>query len=155
MKKVYILLCLVILVITGCENQKENTKNEYLTIKTKLAEATKFISSEELPISIITDIKRKNDETINYTITLKEPTENMKSIQALVIHNYSNDNTYPSIGLFDSKEELKKEDSDAVLKLKGTIETTKNITNLNLEFRIWIQYQTDRGEKREIYYKST
>ena len=40
------------------------------------------------------------------------------------------------------------------LELSGTIETTKNISNLKLNLKVWIEYQNDAGEKKEIYYQA-
>ena len=41
------------------------------------------------------------------------------------------------------------------IQLTGTIKTTKNISNLNLEIRLWLQYTDESNEIKEIYYKTT
>ena len=112
--------------------------------------------NEELPLEIITTIERIDEEAINYNVVIKEPRENMHDVKAMVVHNYYNEDVFPSIGVFDEpKDLLINNDETSELILKDTIKTTKNISKLDLELKIWIQYINDNGEKKDLYYKTT
>ena len=78
----------------------------------------------------------------------------MKEIKAMVIHNYYSDDIYPSIGIFNKEKELTTNQDDKI-ELKDNIKTTQNISKLNLELKVWIEYINDEGKKQEIYYKTT
>ena len=41
------------------------------------------------------------------------------------------------------------------LVLEDTIRTTKNLSKLDLELKLLIEYTNDNGEKKDIYYKTT
>ena len=78
----------------------------------------------------------------------------MHKVRAMVVNNYSNEAVFPTIGLFDEKEELLVENKDFnEVELEGTIESTKNISSLILKLKVWIEYQSDTGEKKEVYYQ--
>ena len=155
MKKSYILICMFFLILTGCENEKENTKNEYIAMKNQVFNDKNY-KDKEVPVEIITTIERIDEEEINYKVTIKNPQEDMHNIKAMVVHNYYNEDTFPSVGVFDEpKELLSNIDNTNELILKDTIKTTKNLSKLELELKIWIEYTNNSGEKKDIYYKTT
>ncbi len=145
-------LILILFLFTGCENQEEQEKNDYIAYKNNLLSTKEY--SKDLPLDIIIDIEREDEQTIAYKVTLTNPKENMHKIKAMVVNNYSNEAVFPTIGLFDDKEELRPENKDLnELELTGTIESTKNISSLKLNLKVWIEYQNDNGEKKEVYYQ--
>ena len=75
-------------------------------------------------------------------------------IEAMVVHNYYDDELFPTLGLFDEKGELLV-DSDTTIKLSDTIETNKDLSSIDLELKIYLKYVDENGEKKEIYYKTT
>ena len=155
MKTRYILLILVLFLITGCENEEENIKNEYIAMKNQVLDDHNY-KEEELPVDIITSIERVNEEDILYEVTITNPKENMHNIKAMVVHNYYNEDVFPSTGVFDEPDDLLVGDEDKTeLVLKDTIQTTKNISKLDLEVKVWIEYTNDSVEKKDIYYKTT
>ena len=155
MKTRYILLILVLFLITGCENEEENIKNEYIAMKNQVLDDHNY-KEEELPVDIITSIERVNEEDILYEVTITNPKENMHNIKAMVVHNYYNEDVFPSTGVFYEPDDLLVGDEDKTeLVLKDTIQTTKNISKLDLEVKVWIEYTNDSGEKKDIYYKTT
>jgi len=157
MKKLYFFVILTVLLITtGCENQEENTKNEYIAMKNNLFQESSY--SEELPLEITIHIDRISEEKIDYKVVLENPKENMNEIKAIVVHNHYTEDMYPSIGVFDEPQKLllnESEEEQNMIKITGSIQTIKNISKLNLELKVWIQYVTDLGETKDIYYKTT
>lgn len=155
MKKL-IFLFLSIFIIVGCDNQEEIVKNEYITIKNNLLKQQEYTSLEELPLDITIHIDREDEEVIDYEVVLEHPKENMYSIKALVIHNYYTEGVFPSIGLFDDEKKslLQEEKTDDTISLSDKIETTKDISKLNLELKLWIEYQNEVGETKTIYYRA-
>ncbi len=155
MKRIIILFVFII-ALTGCKNREEHEKNSYLKFKSNLLEAKEYTSSDNLPCEIIIDVNRVNKEKISYVLSLFNPKENMNNIKAIVVHNYYTEDVFPSIGLFDKKRDLKiNSDDKNVLKLRGEIESTEDIDDLNLELKVLIEYKTDNNKVKDIYYKST
>ena len=145
-------LILILFLFAGCENQEEQEKNDYIAYKNNLLSTKEY--SKDLPLDIIIDIEREDEQTIDYKVTLINPKENMHKIKAMVVNNYSNEAVFPTIGLFDDKEELLPGNKDFnEVELEGTIESTKNISSLKLKLKVWIEYQSDTGEKKEVYYQ--
>ena len=155
MKKVSIIFFLMILILTGCENKEEETKNEYISMKSNLLEEEKYTDISNLPIDITVKIDRIDEERVKYKVILNKPKENMKNIKALVVHNYYNEELYSSVGFFDDSRNLLAQDEESSIELSNTIKTTKNLSKINLELKLWLEYINDEGEKKEIYYKTT
>ena len=155
MKKIYILLFTSIILMTGCENQEEIIKNEYIAMKNDTLKETNYIK-QSIPLDIITTIERIGEEEINYKVTFSNPKENMHDIKVLLVHNYYTESIYPSIGVFDETKELLVDNVETnSITLEDTIKTTTNISKLDLELKILIEYTDDLGERKDIYYKTT
>lgn len=155
MKK-FIILLITIFMITGCNQETidQEEKGEYLALKSNLVEKETFISNEELNCNITISVDRVNEEVISYTTVISKPKENMKSIKMMVIHNYFTEEIFPTVGIFDEGKDLLKEEDNNIT-LVGYIDTTKDIKKLDLELKIWIQYISDDGNIKDIYYKTT
>ena len=153
-KKIIVIYILCIFFLVGCENKEENIKNDYITMKNNVIEEEEYTKAEDLPLDIIVDINRE-EELIKYKITLKNPKETMKDIVALVVHNHYSENLFPSVGIFDEKKELLVTDKNKTIELEDTIDTTKDISKLNLELKIWIKYKNEQNEEKEVLYKAT
>lgn len=155
MKKELLLLIISVFLISGCENKEEAMKNEYIAMKTETLNDKNY-TKDELPVDIVTTINRVTEEEVEYKTTIANPKENMHNVKVLLVHNYYNEDRFPSIGLFDKPEELLTDSAEEVeLVLKDTIQTTTNISKLNLELKLLIEYTNDLGEKKDIYYKTT
>ena len=154
MKKVTIIF-LLILILVGCENKKEENKDEYISIKKHLLEEKEYTKGEDLPVDITVKIDREDEEKVKYKVILNHPKENMKEIKILVINNYYNEEVFPSVGIFDDPKNLSTTEQDSSIELDSILKTTKNISKINLELKIWMEYINELGEKKEIYYKTT
>ena len=154
MKKVTIIF-LFILLLAGCENKKEENKDEYISIKSNLLEEKEYTKKEDLPVNITVKIDRLDEEKVKYKVLLDHPKENMKEVKVLVVHNYYNEEIFPSIGIFDEPQKLSNTEENSSIELENTLKTTKNISKMNLELKIWMEYINELGEKKEVYYKTT
>lgn len=156
MKKTLLLLVLLLIILSGCENKEEDEKNEYLAMKSELLENEEFTNSEDINCNITFTLDRVDDENIFYSVVLKNPKENMNDIKAIVVHNYYTEEIFPTIGLFDKKASLIVGSSnESELELSGTIETTDDIDDIDLELKVFIEYIDDSGNTKDIYYKTT
>ena len=159
MKIKYLILLLICFsisfIITGCKNQEEDSKNEYISLKSKLLKEERFTNIDDLPLEITTQVDRIDEEIIKYKVILNHPKENMKNIRVIVVHNYYNENTFPTIGIFDEKKDLLTSNEESNIKLESTIKTTKNVNKIKLILKIWIEYINEQGLKKEIIYKTT
>ena len=149
-----ILLVILLLVLVGCSNKPEEDKSEYIAIKSNLLEEKNYTSKEELPLDIVVSIDRKDEEKVSYKVIFSNPKEDMYDIEAMVVHNYYNEDLFPTIGLFDKKGELLKGQEEG-LELKDSIKTNKNLSVIDLELKIYIKYKDKNGDTKEIYYKTT
>lgn len=155
MKKISLLIIISLFLITGCNNQEENEKSEYLAMKSKLLETSSYTKQENIPCDITVNIDRVDDEKVSYNVILSNPKEDMRKIKAIVVHNYYNEDIFPTIGLFNKTTNLFTSDKEKQLKLKGTIDTTTDIDSLNLELKVFIKYTNQDGKEKDIYYKTT
>ena len=157
MKKVLVtIVILSILLLSGCSNEVENLKNEYLAYKNDLQASHDFATSDTLPCDITISLDKIEDDEISYRAIIDKPRENMYNIKALVIHNYFTSDIFPTIGIFDADNNLIVGDETLKgISLVGYIETDKEVEDLNLEIRVLLEYENDDGEIQTIYYKST
>ena len=153
-KKITILLfCLII--ITGCNNKVEEEKNVYLETKSILETTDKFTLNDDLPCDITISLDRTDEEKVKYKAVLNNPKYNMNNVKILVIHNQYTEDVFPSIGLIDDNVKNLKIGDNNEIDIEGVLNTTDDIDNLSLEFRIWLEYTNDNNEKNTIYYKTT
>lgn len=158
MKKTLLLIVLLLFVLTGCKNEEESEKSEYLAMKSDLLAKEEFTDVSDIVCDITFSLDRLDEEKVTYSVILNNPKENMNDIKAIVVHNYYTEEVFPTIGLFDKSTDLLvngQNDKDSSVELTGNIETTNDIDNLDLELKILIEYKTDSGEVKDIYYKTT
>ncbi len=154
MKRIYIVLIIIVLLFTGCNNEKEEVKSEYLTMKSKLLKVKEFNSNEDINFDILVSVDRVDEENVSYKMVLSNPMENMHDIKAILIHNYYTEDVFPSIGLFDKVKSMHINSNDSI-DLEGVIKTDKSIDNLGLILKLYVKYLDDYGNEKSIYYKTT
>ena len=156
MLKKLITILLIFILMTGCkqETMDQEEKNEYLAYKSDLVDRTEFSKNDDLPCDITISIDRVNDESVSYTTVISNPKENMNNIKMMIVHNYFTEEVFPTVGVFDKDRSLTVSDTSNIT-LVGYIDTTKDIKKLDLELKIWIEYKTEDGEVKDIYYKTT
>ena len=148
MKRILLILPLIFLV--GCTNEVEENKIAYLEYKNELEEKETFNKEEEMDFNTYFNIERENEEIVNYSVIVDTPNINMYDVKALLIHNYTQDEVYPSVGILDSPVTLIKDTEDKI-ELKGTIQTNEDISNV--KFKLYLEYTDDDGNENKIYYQ--
>ena len=148
MKKIAVLLPLIFLV--GCTNEVEENKYSYLEYKRVLEQKEEFTTREEIDFNTYFNIERENEEVVNYSIVIKEPSVDMYNVKALLIHDFVQDEAFPSIGILDNPVELKKDSEDKII-LEGKIQTIEDITNV--KFKLYLEYIDNDGMENKIYYQ--
>ncbi len=156
MLKKIITILLIFIFMTGCkqETTDQEEKSEYLAYKSDLVDREEFSENDDLPCDITISIDRVNDESVSYTTIISNAKENMNDIKMMIVHNYFTEEVFPTIGVFDKGRSLTASDTSNIT-LVGYIDTTKDIKKLDLELKIWIEYTTEDGEVKDIYYKTT
>ncbi len=156
MKKLLLIILIFSFITTGCKDDLVlEEKNNYLTYKEKLLKQEEFSNKEDINFDLNIYVDRVNDEEISYRAIIDNPKENMHNIKAIVVQDYFTDEIFPSIGIFDDSTNLIVGDENVKgITLVGYIKTTKDIEELNLEVRVYIEYQKDDGTYQKIYYKS-
>ena len=152
-----ILIMFLSFALFGCtENKEELEKNDYLFLKQKLIEKEEFSKNEDINFDLNISVDRVNDEEISYRAIIDNPKENMYNVKALVIHNHLTDEVFPSIGLFDDTVDLIIDNEEVKgVSLVGYIKTIKEIEDLNLDIKVYVEYTNEDNEVVKTYYKTT
>lgn len=152
-----IIIALISFMLVGCvQDTSTLEKDDYLVFKEELLEQKEFTDIEDINFDLNVSVDRINEEEISYRAIIDNPKENMYDIKALVIHNYFTDEIFPSIGIFDKPINLKINNDDVKgINLVGYIKTTKDIKELDLDIKVYLEYTNDSGEIIKIYYKTT
>ena len=148
MKKLVVLIPLLLLV--GCTNKVEENKIAYLEYKKELEKQEKFSTKEEIDFDAHFNIERENEEVVNYSIVINNPATDMHNVRALLIHDYIQEEAFPSVGILDEPLELCKDTEDKIT-LNGTIQTLDDISDVN--FKLYLEYQDENGLENKIYYE--
>ena len=149
MKKLVVLIPLLLLLV-GCTNKVEENKIAYLEYKKELEQTNIFNKKEEMDFNTYFNIEREDEEVVNYSIIINEPTIDMHNVKALLIHNYYQEEAFPSVGILDEEVELKKDSEDKIT-LSGIIQTTEDISDVN--FKLYLEYQDENKKENKIYYE--
>ncbi len=149
MKKLLIIIPLLFILI-GCTNKEEENKIAYLEYKNELEQRDIFNGEETLDFNVYFNIERVDEEITDYNLVIDTPKINMHNVKALLIHNFVNEEAYPSVGIFDSPKELQENSKDKIV-LNGHIQTINDISNT--KFKLYIEYTDDNNDLNKIYYE--
>ncbi len=147
MKKLALFITLLLLV--GCTNKVEEGKYAYLEYKHELEEKETFNTEEEIDFNTYFNIERINEEVINYSVTISNPNTDMHKIKALLIHDYVQDEAFPSVGILDNTVELEKDSENKII-LEGKIQTIDDISDVR--YKLYLEYVDSEGIENKIYY---
>lgn len=148
MKKI-ILLIPLLFVLVGCTNKEEENKMAYLEYKNELEERDIFNGEENLDFNVYFNIEKVNEEITDYSLIIDNPKINMYNVKALLIHDFINEDAYPSVGIFDDTRNLNA-DSDDKIVLNGSIQTIDDISKT--KFKLYFEYTDDNNDLNKIYY---
>ena len=98
MKKILLILPLILLM--GCTNEVEENKYAYLEYKSELQKQEVF-DEEASDFNTYFNIKRENEEEVSYSLIINDPNINMYKVKALLIHDFIQEEVFPSSGIMD------------------------------------------------------
>ena len=146
MKKL-LLVIISLFLLVGCSTKEEDEKIAYLEYKNELEEVEDFTS--EVDFNTYFNILREDEETVNYSLIINNPKVNMNNVKALLIHDYSTEDAYPSVGIFDEPAILSASSDDSII-LKGVITSNEDLSDV--KFKLYLEYSDDDGELNKVYY---
>jgi hypothetical protein len=155
MKKIIILILAVI--ITGCNNQLNIDKKTYQSLVKELNNIN--IKNKQYPFDIKLELDKIIDSEITYRLIIDKPKQSLKNIMVLVIHDSKTKDIFPSIGIFDSKVNLIPNDIDVAknnvkgIALVGYIPYPKQLNTFRGTFKVLIKYNDNRGYEYKTYYQ--
>lgn len=146
-KKISLFL-LMLLLFTGCGKLSAEDKL-YKQYVEQLQEQEEF--DQDFPFHITINIEKLTEYEITYHLVIDNFKEDIRSIQALVIHDQKTEDVYPSVGIFEDKIDLVKEKKKGIL-LVGYIDYKEDIEDFHGTFKARITYEQE-GQKITKYYK--
>lgn len=152
-----IIIALVSFSLIGCTQDTVTLeKDDYLVYKEELLKQEIFTDVENINFDLNVSVDRINEEEVSYRAIIDNPKENMHNVKALIIHDNFTDEVFPSIGIFDETIDLIVDNEEIKgINLVGYIQTTKEIEDLDLNIKVYIEYINDSDELIKIYYKTT
>ena len=140
----YLILFMLLFSFTGCSKKTEE-QLKYESYIEELIESN-YSSIEDGPFDLSIYYDKILDNEIMYRLILDKPTELLKDVEVIVIHNYQTNDIFPSSGIFESKYTLNPEIIDIDnnnpkgIILVGYIDYEGEIDDLNIEFKVLIKY---------------
>ena len=150
MKKIFIVLCLSILLLTGCDKDYSNAKDIYLKYIKELKTVKE--TSDILPFDIEVKYDKLTNNEIRYQVIIDNVKEDLFDVEMISIHNKETNDVFPSIGIFDKKEDLKVNKKPSGLILVGYIDYDKKIEDFKCNMKVMIKYKTSDKKIHKVYY---
>ncbi len=151
MKKVLLILLMSVVLLTGCTDQKlVKEKEKYVSYIQDLKKVNK--STKGLPFDIETRYDKLTNNEVRYQVILDNVKENIYDIEAIVIHNKQTNDVFPSIGIFDEKQNLLKDKKPSGVILVGYIDYQQDIRNFSCKLKVLIKYKTNNKKTHKVYY---
>lgn len=133
-----------IFLLTGCNKVSDEYKT-YSSYVDELKNVSKSIESEEIKVEISVEELTKN--YYNYKAIVDRNSNEMKDIEAILIHDKETEDAFPSIGIYEEKISLTNEDKQKGIKLSGYIKDIEDIT-----FKLLLKYKDSEGNNKKYYY---
>ena len=150
MKKVLVLL-ISIIVLTGCtSNDLSKDKEAYLKYIKDLREVKNTTSN--IPFEIEVKYDKITNHEVRYQVIIDNVKEDIKNIEALAIHNRETDDVFPSIGIFDEKQNLLKDKKPSGVILVGYINYQGEIKDFKCNIKLLVKYKTNDEKNHKVYY---
>lgn len=151
MKKFIILFLVSIIFLTGCEANTSNVQKEaYIKYINELKNIKK--SSKDIPFDVEVKYDKLTDDEIRYQVILDNVKEDIYDIEALAIHDKETDDVFPSIGIFDDKQNLLKNKKPSGVILVGYIDYQGEVKDFNCKLKVLVKYKTNDKKEHIVYY---
>ena len=128
----------MVLLICGCTS-KEMKEYNSLVDELKNISTTK----EEDTLSIKVEVEKLSSDLYNYRALIDKPDYEITDVVAILITE--EEDTYPSIGIFEEKISLNKDSKEKGIKLSGYIKEKTN------DFKLYVSYKKE-GKLIKNYY---
>ena len=149
MKKKILIIFLLIL-LCGCNSNLSEQKEKYISYIKELKEVNK--TSKSYPFEIETVFDKLTNNEIRYQVIIDNVDEDIHDLEAIAIHNKQTDDVFPSIGIFDEKEELLKGKKPSGVILVGYIDYTGKVEDFKCNIKVLIKYKTKDEKIHKVYY---
>lgn len=153
MKKLILVFTLIILV-TGCNktNVMQQSYNKQMTQLYSVNENSNYI-----PCNIEITYDKITENEVSYQIVFDHPKENMRNINIVVSHDKETSDGFPSIGVFDYEPInlstiVDADNPNKGIVLVGYFDYSGDLEDLEVTFKISINYINDAIEEKTIYY---
>ena len=156
MKKIGIVLILI-MIICGCTNRLDENQLIYNSYVEELKELKSTNTAKDI-VDIDIKLEKSSNDEITYRVTIDNPKEKMKQVEAFVYHDQQTEDIYSSIGVFDEKVNLipnlkeKDEKNTEGIVLVGYIKTKKEIEDFHPTMKVMILYNNQENERQKIYF---
>ena len=149
MKKILTLL-LIILLLTGCSDNKINKEKEkYIKYYNELKNVKK--SSNNIPFDIEIKYDKITNNEIRYQVIIDKVKIDLEEIEALAIHNKETNDVFPSIGIFDDKQNLEVNKKPSGIILVGYIDYEGRVEDFKCNIKVLVNYKTNK-KTYKVYY---
>lgn len=149
MKKILTLL-LIILLLTGCSDNKINKEKEkYIKYYNELKNVKK--SSNNIPFDIEIKYDKITNNEIRYQVIIDKVKIDLEEIEALAIHNKETNDVFPSIGIFDDKQNLEVNKKPSGIILVGYIDYEGIVQDFKCNIKVLVKYKTNK-KTYKVYY---
>lgn len=150
MKKILLIIFTSILLLTGCEKDYSEEKEKYINYIKEIKEVNK--TSDNLPFNIEVKYDKLTSNEIRYQVILDNVQEDIYDVEMLSIHNKETNDVFPSIGIFDDKENLLKDKKPSGLILVGYIDYNGKVEDFKCKMKVMIKYKTNDKKSYKVYY---
>ena len=151
MKKKLLIIFLVIITMTGCKsNDLTIEKEKYIKYVKELKEIKK--TSKEYPFDIEVLYDKITDNEIRYQVIIDNVKEDIHDVEAIAIHNRQTDDIFPSIGIFDEKQELFVNKKPSGVILVGYIDYEDSVEKFKCNMKLFVKYKTKDEKVHKVYY---
>lgn len=133
-----------IFLLTACNKVSDEYKT-YSSYIDELKNVDMSIENEEINVEISVEELTKN--YYNYKAIVDRNSNEMNDIEAILIHDKETEDAFPSVGIYEEKISLTKEDKQKGIKLSGYIKDIENIT-----FKLLLKYKDREGNNKKYYY---
>ena len=150
MKKRIFLTLLIVILFTGCTKEINKEKVIYNDYVKELEKIEK--TSDNIPFSIETKFDKIIDGEIRYQVIIDNVKEDIFDIEAISIHNHKTNDIFPSIGIFDEKQDLFLNKKPSGVILVGYIDYKKDIEDFKCKIKLLVKYKTSDKKEHKVYY---
>ena len=151
MKKILVLLIPILLLLTGCTDQKLiKEKETYIKYIQQLKKVNS--SSKKIPFEIEVIYDKLTNNEVRYQVIIDNVQEDIKDVEAIVIHNKETNDIFPSIGIFDEKQDLLKDKKPSGVILVGYVDYQNDIKDFKCKIKLLVKYKTNDKKVHTVYY---